>query len=166
MAIAAAALTTLLIGACSSSTGGSDQGDASGKRRTLTFETVIQEAGMYSEALQGREVVVINSRAELDAQWARIHGSVDPTPNVPAVDFSRETLVMATAGMKSTGGYEVRIESIGVGSEGAAVSVGITEPGAGCFVTEAFTTPVHVVRTSKISAPLEVAWKTTVRDCD
>jgi hypothetical protein len=73
------------------------------------------------------------------------------------VDFSTEMLVGVWLGTRPTGGYTANIESVVVAQiigapnvpPGVMVSIREDQPGPNCVVTQALTSPFHVVRTAR-----------------
>jgi hypothetical protein len=64
------------------------------------------------------------------------------------LDFDAEWLAVYSAGVKTSGGYDATITKIRLSDSGMTVKVtsNLTEPGADCFVTDALTKPVAVVK--------------------
>ena len=114
---------------------------------TLTFETVVQTSYSGFDDPQKR---VIRSVGEWDQVWRTLYASQRPAPPLPAVDFSREVVVLAAAGERSNGCYSIeatRARLIGDGT----VEFELTEtvPGAACGCTQAVTQPVHLIRMAR-----------------
>lgn len=93
-----------------------------------------------------RERLVIRSASEWPAIWSRIHGSLTPPPDVVQPDFGTEVAVVAAMGEKSTGGFEIVIDSVTRHSRGSIVYITEQGPGSNCMTTQALTQPVHAVR--------------------
>ena len=75
---------------------------------------------------------LIRTPTDLAAYWGQVHRN--PVPPLPAVDFSRRS-VLATCGYRPDPGHSSAIEAVQpvAGQPGAVtVSVTDTEPGAGC----------------------------------
>jgi hypothetical protein len=129
-------------------------------------ETLVQESQTYSEALEQQSAIVINSREELVRTWESIHAGQTPVPDPPRVDFSTSSVVFASLGMKGSGGYAVSIDALEEIPEGMRVVITATSPGSTCMVTEALTTPVHLVRTRKLPAVILFDWRQRVSECE
>jgi hypothetical protein len=63
----------------------------------------------------------------------------------PAVDFSRDIVIVAAAGQRATGGNAIAVERVTRTGDGLAVEVVESNPGPGCMTTQALTQPVDVV---------------------
>jgi hypothetical protein len=137
--------TFIALAGCSTTRTGSDGA------KVLTFETILKRDGGYTEALKERREVVINSSSEFTALWDELHAGEQPRPAAPTVDFNRNSVVAVILGERNTGGYAVEITSIIASNGDATVIVTERRPGRGCFVSEALTTPAHLVKTTKIT---------------
>jgi hypothetical protein len=63
----------------------------------------------------------------------------------PDVDFTRNVVVVAAAGQRPTGGYEIAIDRVAQADSQLTIQVVETEPGPNCVTTGAATQPVDVV---------------------
>jgi hypothetical protein len=108
--------------------------------------------------------LVIRERAPLESAWVRAFNMVQGNPP-PAVDFSRETVILVAAGARSSGGNDVRVEAVTRSADGAVVRYRVTKPGPGCTTTQSLTSPVEVVRTPHIAGHVRFDRRETVRPC-
>lgn len=151
--------------ACASSEGSSG-GGALPRANAEIIETILKEDGHYSEALESQLTIVVNSREEFAALWERVFTGSSPVPELPEVDFSDHTVVLATPGMKATGGHGVTIESLEEIPEGMRLVITAFSPGATCMTTQALTTPVHIVKTPKLPGVVLFEWREKVVECE
>jgi hypothetical protein len=101
----------------------------------------------FYSGLDSPQRLVVRDDASWQTLWNEIHSRGTPVPPVPAIDFSREMIVVAAMGTRSTGGYGILLESASeYGTDGIAISVLSISPGSNCGVTLAFTTPVDIAR--------------------
>lgn len=63
----------------------------------------------------------------------------------PAVDFSRDVVVVAAAGQRPSGGHEIVVDRVSQTDGELAVEVVETTPGPNCMTTSSLTQPVDVV---------------------
>ena len=63
----------------------------------------------------------------------------------PAVDFTKDLVLVVAAGQRSTGGYGIEIERVTQTGGALTVEVQETSPGPNCVTTSALTQPVDVV---------------------
>jgi hypothetical protein len=63
----------------------------------------------------------------------------------PSVDFSRDVVIVAAAGQRPTGGYEIMVDR--VTNEGGELTAEVVEttPGPNCMTTASLTQPVDIV---------------------
>jgi PrcB C-terminal len=106
--------------------------------------------GAYSGISDASEVVV-RSRVEWDALW-KAHAGLKPIPGV--VDFSQEFIAAVFLGTRPSGGFGVEI--LGTRREAAALVIEYREraPAASDIVTQALTSPFHIVKVPRFDGPI------------
>jgi hypothetical protein len=109
------------------------------------------------------ERTVIRSEAGWREAWAKLCES--PPAAAPAVDFSRDMLLVAALGQRPTGGYAVQIASANVAGGVLRVEVVETRPGIGCMTTQALTYPVAVARVPRHDGEVEFVERVDVHTC-
>lgn len=100
--------------------------------------------------------VLVTSQDQLTNLWYKAYGSQLQVPQVPKVDFSRETVVAAFAGQKPTGGYGLQVRGVSVENGELYVDLVSISPQAGAITTQGLTSPwvlIHVLR-----GGFDVAW--------
>lgn len=115
----------------------------------------------------GRQTrLVVTTQAEWEAAWARTWENEEPRPPAPAVDFTREVVLLAAMGSRPSGGFRIRVEAAAARTDHTAVRVVEMSPGGNCIVTAALTEPVDIVRLPRAALP--VRWETVraVHSCD
>ena len=122
---------------------------------SLTFYSAIGES----------ERLVIRDNATWQSVWTSMWRNVSPTPALPNVDFTREMLIVAALGSRSTGGYSIVVDSAVMTSGELTVWVGTSSPGPRCLTTQAFTAPVDIARIQRIDAPVAFVDVPTVVQC-
>ena len=108
--------------------------------------------------------LAIRDRGTLESAWASLFNQVQGNP-APAVDFTRETVVLVALGRRSSGGYAVRVDAVTRNGDAAVVRYTATSPGPGCMTTQALTSPVDVVRTSRIAGPVRFERREVEQRC-
>lgn len=78
--------------------------------------------------------------------WSTAHQGTEPSPPVPPVDFSGQSVVLAAMGRRATGGYELTVSEVRRTEGTLGVTVREVSPGPGCIVTHALTSPAVAVR--------------------
>jgi hypothetical protein len=112
-----------------------------------------------------KEFVVLRSPAEAQAAWRRMWSAESAVPSFPAVDFSREMLVVAALGERASGGYAVAISDAVV--EGAALQVGVVEtrPGQGCVTPAVMTSPAVLAKLPRFEGRVELVEFVVSEEC-
>lgn len=87
-------------------------------------------------------------------EWERILPFVvDTWYPLPEIDFSTHAVIAVFMGVWATGGYEILIEQIIDAENEIIVNVKEIYPGR-IYVTEAFTSPRHVIRIERVQKPI------------
>jgi hypothetical protein len=112
-----------------------------------------------------RDRMVIRDAVSWSKLWLNIVGTHSPVPPLPAADFTRETIVVASMGQQRTGGYSMTIDSAGVAGDTVILTVTEHRPGRTCGTTAALTAPIALARVLRPNAQLRLVEKTAVTDC-
>ncbi len=134
-----------------------NQGDAE-TAPTETSDITWEELARGSQASGGESprFFVATSQAELENLWGLAYGSLLTPPEVPDIDFSRESVAGMFLGQQSTGGYGVDVQDVTLEDDEVYLQVNVTEPAQGAITTQALTNPWVVVRISR--PELSNAW--------
>ncbi|MFI5177743.1 MAG: protease complex subunit PrcB family protein [Vicinamibacterales bacterium] len=89
---------------------------------------------------------VIRDQAAWQSLWSRLTSNASPAPALPAVDFTKDMLVVAAMGTKGHGGYKIAVTAATEQAGGVTIEVTETSPGARCMNAMMITSPVSVVR--------------------
>jgi hypothetical protein len=119
---------------------------------------------LYSGITQRRRVVVQDA-ATWTQLWNEATAQVQPRPAVPQVDFSRESIVVASMGTRTTGGYAIEIVSAYDNGSRRSVVVREVSPPHTCGITQALTAPVVAVRLPYHSGTVEFIETSQTRAC-
>lgn len=108
---------------------------------------------------------VIRNAEGLAAAWATLHANQQPVPPLPAIDFSKEMIVVVATGTKPNGGFSVVVSS--ASESGGRVTVTSTEtaPGATCAVPAVITAPADVARLPRRDGDVIFVTKNEVHAC-
>ena len=125
----------------------SEQGAAS-----VPFTRVYRSAtSAYPEPVELALTADSSWRSAWALLWPNQPDGSRPAP--PAVDFTRDAVVFVALGPRSSGGYDVRVDSVTRDAAGALlVRYTATSPGPGCLTTQQITSPVEVVRVPRPAA--------------
>lgn len=96
----------------------------------------------------------VRTADEWAGTWQTLYSGQSPVPLLPAIDFSREMVVVAAIGTRSNGCFAVDVTAASLRANGAAVfEVEETVPGPNCVCTQALTQPVHLVKVGRFAGP-------------
>lgn len=98
--------------------------------------------------------------------FAELWDEVIQTPSTPDVDFAKNDVIAVFAGQKLTGGYDITVEKVTDTKDARIVSIVLTEPGKGCVVTEALTSPFEIVQVPASALTPVRDERTEVKDCE
>lgn len=99
--------------------------------------------------IETRERGVIRDQGEWAGVWSRLVGPFEPKPALPAIDFTRDMVVVAAMGTRPTGGYGIRIDGVYGAGDRLYVVVVETSLDSACITTPAITAPVTAVRVAR-----------------
>jgi hypothetical protein len=114
--------------------------------------------------LSERTRLVVRDAAEWKQAWSRIWGSQTP-PALPAVDFTREMVIIAGTGTRSSGGHRIAIDSAYIEGGTLHVVVRTEAPGANCLTSQALTAPVDVARVPRSEGQVTFSEMEASRSC-
>jgi hypothetical protein len=112
-----------------------------------------------------KDRIIVRDAAAWTAIWPQVVGSHSPRPDQPTVDFGRETIVVASMGQRSSGGYSVTIDSAGVAGDTVILAVTERSPGPTCGTTAALSQPIALARVLRPNAVIRFVEKSVVTDC-
>lgn len=75
-------------------------------------------------------------------------------PPAASIDFDREMFIVAAMGQRRTGGYAIEITQVVENDDALTVYYQLRTPASGSFVTQALTSPYHIIRLPKSDLPL------------
>ena len=119
----------------------------------------------HTSGFDTQQQFVVRDSATWATTWTRLLGSHSPKAPLPAVDFSREMLVIASMGTRSSGGYTVGIDSVFVARDSVVFRVRETSPGARCGTTAALTSPVGLARVERTDRPTAFVISRVASEC-
>ncbi len=141
-----AAVVFLVVGCVAAADGQGDNAPRGSEQNrsgdAVQFETLERGSNAgYDEPWCG----VVRSREELEALWNRLYRRRTPTPSPPELAFEDGVVIAAFMGRRPTGGYAIEVNSVVQSGDELVVEISRREPGPGEIVTQALTSPYHVV---------------------
>ena len=122
--------------------------NSGGSKGDISFETLAKE--FYGNVGLKQALILKESKA-FDPIWKQAYGNVDPRPNLPEIDFSKEMAIAVFLGTKNSGGFDIEIMKIKELETHIEVFVKNTRPDPDGMVTMALTSPFHIVKLKKQS---------------
>jgi hypothetical protein len=158
-------LLTLVALGCVSSGSDSRKG-AEAPMSVQPLDSSLANYYRYNSGYGDSARLVVKTADEWSRLWTRIVSNHGPTPPTPAIDFSKEMLLVAAMGTRATGGYSIEIEAVDRDSSGITASVRSRSPGKSCGTTSALTAPVAIVRVPRSDKPVRFVEENILTNCD
>jgi hypothetical protein len=111
------------------------------------------------------ERLVVTSQPQLQEAWAAMFARISHPPEVPAVDFSSEFVIIASSGTKPSTGYNIFVDAAVATTRNVTVTVRSVSPGPNCGNATVITTPTDIVRIPLRSRTVDFVEKSEVADC-
>lgn len=130
------------------------------------FRPVPEAQGMrFNSGMAERERLVIRDGAAWADVWSRIASPFRPAPPVPAVDFDRNVVIVASMGAQGSSGYAIAVDEVQIAGGEARVSVTEESPASGCIVLAEITDPVAVVAGPRFPGQSTFVERTSRHEC-
>lgn len=113
---------------------------------TVAFRTLAQ--GAFSGVQEPVKRLIKDQRAWLEF-WTQHTSGVEPQPELPPIDFTREMAVVLTMGQKRSGGYAIHVVRVQGQGDKLKISFAQTKPPPGAITIQALTAPFHFVAVPK-----------------
>jgi len=97
---------------------------------------------------------VINDSEAWKTLWKKIHRTRTPSPKLPDVDFSKQTVIAVFMGERTSGGYGIRVTSVTETAREIVVSIARRSPPPGAMTISVMTQPYDVVVVAKSEKPV------------
>lgn len=109
--------------------------------------------------------LVIRDATAWEAFWGKVVANVSPAPSTPSIDFTRQMVLAAAMGQRSSGGYSIVIDSVFTSGGTLYAVVRSVSPGPNCGVAAVMTAPVVAVRLDRADGPVRFVEKEETQDC-
>jgi hypothetical protein len=109
--------------------------------------------GQYS-GFEEAGTQVVTDAAMWQRLWQQCHQGQEPQPELPAVDFEREMVLVARLGQKPSGGYDITITHIAQTDKEVVVTVQERQPPKDAMLTMALTQPYHLLIVERTKLPV------------
>lgn len=108
---------------------------------------------------------VIRDQKTWRVVWKRVNPGLNNSP-LPAVNFSKDMLIVAALGRRGTGGYGIIVDKAYRVGKKVKVEVLSISPGKGCMLPQALTEPVDIVRIPRTNLPVTFIEIERIHDCE
>lgn len=118
---------------------------------SLEFETV--EKGFFSGITEQKKLI-IKTRDQWKNLWNK-HTSIRlPPSEVPAIDFTKNMIIVVFMGQKPTGGFAIEITKIKKYKDEIVTSFAEGRPPSDALVTQVLIQPYHIVKVKRSNLPV------------
>ena len=107
---------------------------------------------------------MVRNRVEWHRTWLQVMEGRTPYEPLPAIDFNRAMILVATRGEITAGGHDIVIESITESKDALYVTVRRDTPGT-CYVSEGYTHPTDAVLIAKTLKKIRWTYRDEIVDC-
>lgn len=128
----------------------------------MTYDIIHQE---NRSSIKDESQLIIRDAEEWNAIWNKMNSYRMPTPEQPEVNFEEYVVLACFMGEKTSGGYHVDLDKIEQTGKNINVYLTYTSPGQTCFVTEALTQPVIIVKVPRTEGEYSFQTKSITKDC-
>lgn len=153
-------VVALLLASCSSP-------NAPGSSEPLVLTRLRPDLFSYSyySGIRDSQRLVIRDQAAWQQTWNTISIGMSPVSAPPAIDFSREMVIVAALGERPTGGFSIFVDAATETTNGVTITVRSVSPGSGCAVTLAITRPVDIARVTRRDGTVNFAETVAIQAC-
>lgn len=130
----------------------------------LGFNTI--DEGGYAYGIEEAKNVVIKDQARWKAIWNKVHENDPDDVDLPAIDFQNKMIIAVFDGKHSSGGFDITIDQVCKTNNATQVNVIKEQPGSGCNVTMAITSPYQIVKVDRQSGSVDFSTTNKTRSCD
>jgi len=125
----------------------------------------LQQFPLHFSGLSATDRLVIRSQAEWQAVWASVWQATSPPPPLPAIDFTREMIIVAPLGQQVTGGYDIYVDTAFETTSGVTIAIRSVVAGAGCPTLPVVTQPVDIARLPRRDGPIVFEERAQINQC-
>jgi hypothetical protein len=119
----------------------------------------------YNSGIADSLRIVIRDVKAWRKMWERIHTPFSPEPDLPEIDFSRQSVVVVALGTRPAGGYDIIVDRAYQRDDRLEIIVRKQTPGQTCFTTQAITQPVDIVLIPKTERSVVFRETEVVHEC-
>lgn len=110
--------------------------------------------------------LVLRNEADWIEVWELWNRTVEPKPELPAVDFATEMVVVAAMGSRPSSGFAIGVDAVVEEPTRVLISTFTVRPGDDCFVLGVITAPAVAVAIPRTQKPVSFTNTAYVHDCN
>jgi hypothetical protein len=150
----------ILITSCKSTEKGNTQNKSASAEVPFTVLSEGSNGGFDKDTL-----ILIRSNDEMNENWRKLFSNFVELPDMPAVNFSNQMVVILNMGEKNNGGYNISVTSVVEKELQLAVYADYISPGPNCLVAEVISYPFTVIAIPQKDKLVAVSKKAVVSEC-
>ncbi len=151
------ALAGVLIAACASGPNGRAPDSTTAPSAAVDTTRVRVLASFQQSGWEQATTIVIDDQPALASAWGVAHAGMSDIPPLPAVDLTQDRAVVVAAGMRTSGGYVLKLEEHRVSHDTLVIGVVLQRPGANCATTAQLTAPAILLAVPRTAVAPRVA---------
>ncbi|BBM87761.1 protease complex subunit PrcB family protein [Candidatus Uabimicrobium amorphum] len=125
------------------------QQDNNTQEKKVEFTTISQGANCGHNE---KKDYVITNEDEWKKLWAQVHANMEPKPELPKIDFEKETVIAVFKGQQSSGGHSINVAEVMIKGDACTTQVKEVNPDPGGMMSMGFCQPYHIVKVPKMEA--------------
>lgn len=134
---------------------------------SIPFEN-IEKNSQSGGTITNKENFIIVEQEEWSRLWNLLTDRIFPKPELPTVDFEKESLIAVFQGQKGSGGYSIEIIEVQKIGNMITIFINESEPGSSCNTTSAMSEPYHIIKLPNpgiTEADISFRYKTSINKC-
>lgn len=159
-------LLPLLAGACDRDTVGLEPPEDWQENLTPSDPDTRFLAADANTGIEQSRRLVLRSEADWLEVWELWNIPVEPKPELPAVDFATEMVIVAAMGSRPSSGFAIGVDTVVEEPTRVLINTFTVRPGGDCFVLGVITAPAVAVAIRTTQKPVSFTNTAYVHDCD
>jgi hypothetical protein len=157
MAMMRVALAVMLIAACASGPNGRVPDSTRAPSAAVDTTRVKVLASFQQTGWEQATTIVIDDQPALASAWRVAHTGMSNVPPLPVVDLASDRAVVVAAGMRTSGGYVLKLGDHHVSHDTLTIGVVLQRPGANCATTAQLTAPAILLAVPRTAVAPRIA---------
>ncbi|MCB0410136.1 MAG: protease complex subunit PrcB family protein [Flavobacteriales bacterium] len=130
--------------------------------KTVTYNSVYASQDSGFETPQTKTITNQNEFKEI---WTQAMSRFHDKPEIPAIDFEKNQVLLIALGVKNNGGYKLQMDKVVENKNSIVVNYFENKPGANCMTTQAIVFPFELIEIPKNSKKVEFVKTVKIVDC-